>query len=103
MNVEVTWGNLELAITNANRQNLDLQPLTAGKECLIIATSLGAVPVVGISKKAWWKIISFSCQWKLIILNTLMVIFDIPELWLLDWLILILMTTDEVYTGAVQV
>ena len=53
MNVEVTWGNLELAITNANRQNLDLQPLTAGKECLIIATSLGAVPVVGISKKAW--------------------------------------------------
>ena len=31
MNVGVTWGNLELAITNANRENLGLQPLTTGK------------------------------------------------------------------------
>jgi len=31
LNVEVTWGNLELAITNANRGRLGLQPLTTGK------------------------------------------------------------------------
>ena len=31
LNVGVTWGNLELAITNANRENLGLQPLTTGK------------------------------------------------------------------------
>ena len=28
LNVGVTWGNLELAITNANRQELGLQALT---------------------------------------------------------------------------
>ena len=33
LNVGVTWGNLELAITNANRESLGLQPLTTGKEC----------------------------------------------------------------------
>ena len=38
MNVGVTWGNLELAITNANRESLGLQPLTTGKEYMIIAT-----------------------------------------------------------------
>ena len=38
LNVGVTWGNLELAITNANRENLGLQPLTTGKEYMIIAT-----------------------------------------------------------------
>ena len=32
LNVGVTWANLELAISNANRQNLGLQPLTNGKE-----------------------------------------------------------------------
>ena len=32
LNVGVTWGNLELAITNANRESLGLQPLTTGKE-----------------------------------------------------------------------
>ena len=32
LNVGVTWANLELAITNANRENLGLQPLTTGKE-----------------------------------------------------------------------
>ena len=32
LNVGVTWGNLELAITNANRENLGLQPLTTGKD-----------------------------------------------------------------------
>ena len=32
-NVGVTWTNLELAITNANRESLGLQPLTTGKEC----------------------------------------------------------------------
>ena len=31
LNVGVTWGNLELAITNANRESLGLQPLTTGK------------------------------------------------------------------------
>ena len=31
LNVGVTWGNLELAITNANRENLGLRPLTTGK------------------------------------------------------------------------
>ena len=37
LNVEVTWSNLELAITNANRESLGLPPLTTGKkykECL---------------------------------------------------------------------
>ena len=38
LNVGVTWGNLELAITNANRESLGLQPLTTGKEYMIIAT-----------------------------------------------------------------
>ena len=32
LNVRVTWGNLELAITNANRESLGLQPLSTGKE-----------------------------------------------------------------------
>ena len=32
LNVGVTWSNLELAITNANRENLGLQPLAASKE-----------------------------------------------------------------------
>ena len=32
MNVEVTWANLELAITNANRESLGFQPLTSGKK-----------------------------------------------------------------------
>ena len=32
LNVGVTWGNLELAITNANRESLGLQPLTTGKD-----------------------------------------------------------------------
>ena len=31
LNVEVTWANLELAITNANRGSLGLQPLTTSK------------------------------------------------------------------------
>ena len=31
LDVGVTWENLELAITNARRQSLALQPLTAGK------------------------------------------------------------------------
>ena len=31
LNVGVTWGNLELAITNANRQSLGLPPLTTSK------------------------------------------------------------------------
>ena len=31
LNVEVTWENLELAITNANRVNLGLQPLTTSE------------------------------------------------------------------------
>ena len=32
----VTWGNLELAITNANRENLNLQPLTTGKSYVYV-------------------------------------------------------------------
>ena len=32
LNVEVTWGSLELAITNANRQSLGLPPLTTSKK-----------------------------------------------------------------------
>ena len=32
LNVGVTWSNLELAITNVNRESLGLQPLSAGKE-----------------------------------------------------------------------
>ena len=32
LNVGVTWSNLELAITNANRESLGLQPLTTGKK-----------------------------------------------------------------------
>ena len=35
LNVGVTWGNLELAITNANRENLGLQPLTTGKDIFL--------------------------------------------------------------------
>ena len=31
LNVGVTWGNLELALTNANCESLGLHPLTAGK------------------------------------------------------------------------
>ena len=31
INVGVTWGNLELAITNARRQSLGLEPLTTSK------------------------------------------------------------------------
>ena len=34
LNNEVTWANLELAITNANRQILGFQPLTTSKECV---------------------------------------------------------------------
>ena len=35
LNIGVTWGNLELSITNANRGNLGLEPLITGKEyCL---------------------------------------------------------------------
>ena len=33
LNVGVTWSNLELAITNAIRESLSLQPLTTGKKC----------------------------------------------------------------------
>ena len=32
LNVRATWANLELAITNANRESLDLLPLTTSKE-----------------------------------------------------------------------
>ena len=32
LNVAVTWSNLELAITNANRESLGLQPLTSSKK-----------------------------------------------------------------------
>ena len=32
LNIGVTWSNLELAITNANRQTLCLPPLTTGKK-----------------------------------------------------------------------
>ena len=32
LNVGVTWSNLEIAITNANRESLGLQPLTTGKK-----------------------------------------------------------------------
>ena len=32
LNVGVTWSNLELAITNANRESLGIQPLTTGKK-----------------------------------------------------------------------
>ena len=31
LNVGVTWGNLELAITNANRVRLGLEPMPTGK------------------------------------------------------------------------
>ena len=36
LNVGVTWGNLELAITNANRESLSLPPLTVGKRLYTI-------------------------------------------------------------------
>ena len=36
LNVGVTWTNLELAITNANRESLGLQPLATGKENMIL-------------------------------------------------------------------
>ena len=39
LNVGVTWGNLELAITNANRAGLGLEPLTAGKRYTIASYS----------------------------------------------------------------
>ena len=38
LNVMVTWENLELVITNANRQSLGLQPLTASKRYVYIRT-----------------------------------------------------------------
>ena len=38
LNVRVTWGDLEFAITNANRESLGLQPLTSGKNCIISDT-----------------------------------------------------------------
>ena len=37
LNVEVTWGNLELAITNANRESLNIEPLTTSKKNNILA------------------------------------------------------------------
>ena len=37
LNVEVTWGNLELAITNANRESLNIEPLTTSKKNCILA------------------------------------------------------------------
>ena len=40
LNVGVTWANLELAITNANRQSLGLQPLTTGKEYMSLSVCL---------------------------------------------------------------
>ena len=44
LNVGVTWADLELAITNANRESLGLQPLTTSKEnmcvCLSVCLSL---------------------------------------------------------------
>ena len=36
LNVGVTWANLELAITNATRESLGLNPLTTSKECSYI-------------------------------------------------------------------
>ena len=38
LNVGVTWGNLELAITNANRESLSLQPLATGKRYITSLT-----------------------------------------------------------------
>ena len=40
LNVGVTWANLELTITNANRESLGLQPLTTGKKNMIITSHL---------------------------------------------------------------
>ena len=51
LNIGVTWSNLELAITNANRESLGLQPLTAGKKhkgyyvhtCYILISDWGQI------------------------------------------------------------
>ena len=40
LNVGVTWANLELTITNTNRESLGLQPLTTGKKNMIITSHL---------------------------------------------------------------
>ena len=40
LNVGVTWGNLELAITNVNRGSLGLEPLTAGKWYILYVAKL---------------------------------------------------------------
>ena len=39
LNVGVTWGNLELAITNANRESLNIEPLT-GKKIAIVTKNI---------------------------------------------------------------
>ena len=44
LNVGVTWGNLELSITNANRESLSLQPLTTSKRFRMNVASLLAIP-----------------------------------------------------------
>ena len=40
LNVGVTWSNLELAITNANRESLGLQPMTTGKNYIYDFTKI---------------------------------------------------------------
>ena len=40
LNIGVTWGNLELAITNANRGSLGLEPLTTGKWYILYIAKL---------------------------------------------------------------
>ena len=42
LNVGVTWANLELAITNANRESLGLQSVSLGKENTIVRVCMCA-------------------------------------------------------------
>ena len=59
LNVGVTWANLELAITNANRQSLGLQPLTTGKDNRSVSVCLSVF--VGVSLRVWVSVCIHVC------------------------------------------
>ena len=52
LNVGVTWANLELAITNANRESLGLQRLTTGKKNRSVCLSV----FVGVSLRVCMRL-----------------------------------------------
>ena len=82
LNVAVTWAYLELAITNANRESLGLQPLMISKRYIIVLTSpllaiciicVQAIYLTVFSNSKNFVIMIASCSENIPIVNTIQI------------------------------